>query len=388
MRDRCWVWVALMTAPLVASAQTAPKDITALSVTPAEVTLRSADEGAHVLVTGTTGDGERIDLTVGAQFAPAEPVVKLGGDGLLYAVRQGDTKVTMYRRREAGAAGVVHVGDLTKPPQISFIRDVEPVLNKVGCTSGTCHGSAKGKNGFKLSLRGYDPEFDYEALLYDLSGRRFNRADPARSLMLAKPTEQVAHGGGLRIEPGSPCYYNMILHWISAGVPFGNAAADRVEKLEVLPKEVFMHGPDKSQPILALAHYPDGSVRDVTSEANISSNTPEIAEVDANARVKGVRKGEAALLVRYEGKFVAVPVTVLNPNPGFAWNNLPQHNYIDELIDAKLKRLKILPSPAVDDAEFLRRVSLDLIGIPPTPAGNSRIRSGQDRFTSQAQPHD
>src|SRR5271154_2612919 len=126
----------------------------------------------------------------------------------------------------------------TDAPQVNFVRDVAPVLNKAGCMSGTCHGAAKGKNGFKLSLRGYDPEFDYEALLYDLSGRRFNRANPARSLMLAKPTQEVAHGGGLRIEPGSH-YYNMILHWISAGVPFGNATADRVEKLEVLPNEVF-----------------------------------------------------------------------------------------------------------------------------------------------------
>jgi hypothetical protein len=239
-------------------------------------------------------------------------------------------------------------------------------LNKVGCTSGTCHGSAKGKNGFKLSLRGYDPEFDYEVLLYDMSGRRFNRADPARSLMLAKPTQQVAHGGGLKIELGSR-YYNTILNWISAGVQFGNLTSDRVEKLEVLPNEVFMHGPNKTQQVIALAHYPDGSVRDVTQECNISSNIPEIANVDANARVTGERKGEAALLVRYEGKFVAVPVTVLNPNPGFAWTSLPQYNYVDQLLDAKLKRLKILPSPPVDDAEFLRRVSLDLTGLAPTP---------------------
>lgn len=363
MRNHPWVWAVLVAAPL--GAQTAPKVITGLSITPPEVTLRSADEGMHVLVTGTTAEGETIDQSAAAQFAPAEPIVKIGDDGLLHSVRQGDTKVTVTAGGKQ-AQFMVHVGDLAKPPQISFIRDVEPVLNKVGCTSGTCHGSAKGKNGFKLSLRGYDPEFDYEALLYDMSGRRFNRADAARSLMLAKPTQQVAHGGGLRIELGSR-YYNTILHWISDGVPFGSSAADRVERLEVLPKEVFMYGPDKTQQVIALAHYPDGTVRDVTREANISSNTPEIADLDANARVKGERKGEAALLVRYEGKFVAVPVTVLNPNPGFAWKALPQNNYVDELIDAKLKRLKIQPSPVVDDAEFLRRASLDLTGLPPTP---------------------
>src|SRR5271154_2522955 len=119
----------------------------------------------------------------------------------------------------------------TDAPQVNFVRDVAPVLNKAGCMSGTCHGAAKGKNGFKLSLRGYDPQFDYEALLYDLSGRRFNRADPSRSLMLAKPTQQVAHGGGLRFEKDSP-YYKTIFNWIAQGVPFGDPAKDNAAALE------------------------------------------------------------------------------------------------------------------------------------------------------------
>src|SRR5579872_5843708 len=100
---------------------------------------------------------------------------------------------------------------------VTFLRDVAPILNKSGCTSGACHGAAKGKNGFKLSLRGYDPRYDYEALLYDLSGRRFNRADPDASLMLLKPTMQVAHQGGLRFEKDSD-YYKTIYNWIAAGV--------------------------------------------------------------------------------------------------------------------------------------------------------------------------
>ena len=114
-----------------------------------------------------------------------------------------------------------------------------PVLNKTGCTGRPCHGSAKGKNGFKLSLRGYDPEFDYRALLYDISGRRFNRADPAQSLMLAKPTQEVPHEGGQVIKPGSR-YYQTVLDWISKGTPFGDPAEDGVDKIEVLPTEVFM----------------------------------------------------------------------------------------------------------------------------------------------------
>src|ERR1700680_4877827 len=132
--------------------------------------------------------------------------------------------------------------------KVTFLRDVAPILNKVGCTSGTCHGAAKGKNGFKLSLRGYDPEFDYQALLYDLSGRRFNRADPGRSLMLTKPTQEVAHGGGLRIEPESP-YYKTIYNWIAQAVPFGDPAKDRVDRIEMQPADVEMSKPGLERPI-------------------------------------------------------------------------------------------------------------------------------------------
>ncbi len=263
---------------------------------------------------------------------------------------------------------LVTCGALTAqiPEKVTFLRDVAPVLNKTGCTSGTCHGAAKGKNGFKLSLRGYDPRFDYEALLYDLGARRFNRADPARSLMLAKPTQQVAHGGGLRFDVNSN-YYKIIFNWIVQGVPFGDAAKDNVARLEVAPEDIFMDQPGQSRAVKVTAIFADGGTRDVTREANIESNVPDVAAVGTDAGVKGARTGEATLLVRYQGKFATVPVTVLNPAPGFAWKQLPQYNFIDKLNDGKLQRLKIQPSPVVDDAGFLRRVSLDLTGQLPDP---------------------
>jgi hypothetical protein len=251
-------------------------------------------------------------------------------------------------------------------PPVNFVRDVAPVLNKAGCMSGTCHGAAKGKNGFKLSLRGYDPQFDYEALLYDLGGRRFNRADPGRSLMLTKPTQQVAHGGGLRFEVNSD-YYKIIYNWIAQGVPYGDPAKDSVKSLDVEPKEIFMEKPGGTTTVKIVATFNDGGTRDVTREANIDSNIPDVAAVGDKADIKGARIGEATLLVRYQGKFTSVPVTILNPAPGFAWKQLPQNNYIDQLIDAKLQRLKIQPSGLVDDAGFLRRVSLDLTGQLPDP---------------------
>jgi hypothetical protein len=249
---------------------------------------------------------------------------------------------------------------------VTFLRDVAPILNKTSCTSGTCHGAAKGKNGFKLSLRGYDPQFDYEALLYDLSGRRFNRADPSRSLMLAKPTQQVAHGGGLRFEKDSP-YYRTIFNWIAQGVPFGDPAKDSVAALDVVPTEVAMPKPGEKMNVKIVARFGDGLTRDVTNEAVIESNSPTVATVDAKAAVSGERVGEATLLVRYQGKYATIPVNVLNPKPGFAWKAQPQYNYVDQLIDAKLQKLHIQPSGLCTDEEFLRRVTLDLIGQLPTP---------------------
>ncbi len=249
---------------------------------------------------------------------------------------------------------------------VTFLRDVAPILNKTGCMAGACHGAAKGKNGFKLSLRGYDPQFDYEALLYDLSGRRFNRADPGKSLMLAKPTQEIAHGGGLRFEKDSD-YYKTIYNWIAQGVPFGDPAKDSVVEMRVEPKEIFMEKPGETAAVKVVVRYQDGTIRDVTRETSVESNVPDVASVDVKAAVKGERIGEATLLLRYQGKFSTIPVTVLNPKPGFVWKPLPQYNYIDQQIDSKLERLKIQPSPIADDAAFLRRVSLDLTGLLPQP---------------------
>lgn len=248
----------------------------------------------------------------------------------------------------------------------TFLRDVAPILNKAGCTSGPCHGSAKGKNGFKLSLRGYDPQFDYEALLYDLSGRRFNRADPGKSLMLAKPIQEVAHQGGLRFEKDSR-YYKTIYNWIAQGVPYGDAAKDAVETLEVEPKEIALDKPGLGAKVKVLAKFKDGTQRDVTADATVESNVPDVARVANDSDISTERMGEATLLVRYQGKFTTVPVTVLNPKAGFVWKPLPQNNFVDQLIDAKLRRLKIQPTGLADDATFLRRVSLDLTGQTPTP---------------------
>ena len=340
-------------------------EIEQLLVQPSPLVFFSLKEDRRILVTGIATTGEKVDLSSSARLTPLDDVVSIGKDRFLHAAKIGGGLL----RVEASGHTVnlpIRVDGALEDREPSFLRDVVPVLNRVGCTAGTCHGSAKGKSGFKLSLRGYDPEFDYQALLYDMSGRRFNRADPARSLMLAKPTQQVAHGGGLQLEIGTR-YYDTLLDWISSGVPFGNAKEDGVARLEVLPAEIFMHQPGRRQSVMVLAHYADGSTRDVTREAHIASSNVEDFSISESAEITGVRRGEGALLVRYEGKFVTIPITVLNPALGFEWVKLPQYNYIDRLVDSKLQRLKIQPSPPAADDEFLRRLFLDLTGQLPQP---------------------
>src|SRR5882672_12420588 len=188
-------------------------------------------------------------------------------------------------------AEVTHSASSVKaePPRVTFLRDVAPILNKVGCTAGTCHGAAKGKNGFKLSLRGYDPRLDYEALLYDLAGRRFNRADPGKSLMLAKPSQEVAHGGGQRFAKDSD-YYKTIYNWIAQGVPFGDPAKDTVVELRAEPKEIFMTKPGETASLKVVVRYQDDQTRDVTRETMIESNLPDVARVESGTSdIRGER---------------------------------------------------------------------------------------------------
>ena len=341
----------------------AERPIERLEVQPAKLEL-DGPHGRKAIVLGYASDGAVLDLTAEAELeTPAQ--VRRSDDGVFEPAAAGEGVVRITARGQSAELPVV-VRSLESSRKPSFIRDVMPILNKVGCTSGPCHGSAKGKNGFKLSLRGYDPQFDYRALLFDVSGRRFNRAAPAESLMLAKPTMESPHEGGLRFERDSR-YYNTILDWISEGVPFGDPSADAVASVEVYPTgAITIPEPGLERRVVVLARYGDGSLRDVSREANIDSNETSVAGVEGDL-VTAKRIGEATLMVRYEGKFVAVAVTVLNPKPGFKFQKLTQLNFIDEHIDAKLEGLHIQPSPLADEATFVRRVYLDLTGAPPTP---------------------
>src|SRR6266566_2867795 len=339
-----------------------------LKTEPASLTLDDGRDERRVLVWGESASGQRFDVTDDAVLKSESPEIEIDNTGYIRPKGQGQAEVTVAIGTLKAKVPVT-IKDAAVP-EIHFVRDVQPVLSKLGCNAGTCHGAAKGKNGFKLSLRGYDPEFDYQALINDLSGRRFNRVNVDESLMLLKPTAEVPHEGRQPLKPGSR-EYDILRQWIVEGTKFEDPAKNRAQSIEVLPSEVELDLPGRAQHLLVLAHYPNGAVREVTREAILSSNNGDVAEV-RNGVVTGLRRGEAAVLVRYEGCYATKLVTVMGDRSGYKWQDVAEYNYIDKFVDAKLKKMKILPSDPCSDAEFIRRVSLDLIGLPPAP---ERVRA-------------
>ena len=336
--------------------------VRAVRFEPTSLTLADVLDTRRVLVIGERADGGVVDLTTEAKWTLPNVGLTRGEDGCLAGMISGDYSVSIEAAGQ-GAKLSVKVASVERPT-IGFVRDVEPILSRTGCSAGTCHGSAKGKNGFKLSLRGYDPEFDYRALIDDLSGRRFNRVNVEESLMLLKPLAEVPHEGRQAIKPGSR-YHQILRDWIVAGAAFEDPAQNRPTQLEVLPVSVELDLPGRSQQLLVIATYPDGRTRDVTREAILSSNNEEVALVK-DASVTALRRGEMAVLVRYEGLYASREVTVMGDRSGFVFEPMPEHSFIDQHLNTKFARLKLNPSGLCTDAEFVRRVYLDLTGQPPS----------------------
>ena len=336
--------------------------IRALKIEPASLTLKDGRDEQRVLVFGVVDGDQQIDLTSEATFKPASANVEIDAQGYIKPRAKGATEVVVTAAgKEIKLPVSVENADA---PDIRFVRDIQPVLAKAGCNAGTCHGSAKGKNGFKLSLRGYDPEFDYAALVTDVSGRRFNRVNVDESLMLLKPLGEVPHEGRQAIKPGSR-EHQLLRQWILGGTKLDDVTKGRATKIEILPKESEMDLPGRSQQFLVVAHYADGSSRDVTRDAHFSVSNTEVTDVNANGLVKGLRRGEAALLVRYEGIYGTALLTIMGDRSGYQWSDVPENNFIDQHVNAKLRKMKILPSELTSDGEFARRVYLDLTGLPP-----------------------
>jgi hypothetical protein len=330
----------------------------AADIAPAKVELHDPFEGRQLLVTASGKDATR-----DAKFASANPAVaQVDEKGYVTPAGDGSTVI-----RVNGQDVPVTVTGFAKSRPVDFRTEVQPLLSKLGCNAGGCHGKASGQNGFKLSLFGFDTDFDYQAISREARGRRVFAANPDESLFLTKATGRVPHGGGKRLNPTGPDY-QIIRRWIASGTPSTAPDVPHVVKLRIAPTDGVLQ-PNQLQQLAVVAEYSDGSARDVTRQSEFASNLDVVAVVEPDGLVKARQQsGEAAIMARHMG-YVAVFRAMVPHGPPLATiPDFTPNNSIDELAAAKWKKLGLKPSPPCDDATFLRRITVDLCGRLPTVA--------------------
>ena len=253
-----------------------------------------------------------------------------------------------------------------EPTVVDFENELQPMLTRFGCNSGSCHGKARGQGGFQLSLLGFDPQQDFDAIVKEGRGRRVFAGAPENSLLLTKPTAKVPHGGGKRLESGG-AEYHALLNWVRQGLPRKAPNAAALESITVVPAAAML-APEQTQSLMVTAKYSDGSARDVTRLTAFQSNEAPIAAVDEFGQVTAGRiTGGAAIMARFMGQITVCEITIPRTEviAGDVYASLPRNNFIDELVWQKLQRLNITPSAVCDDHTFLRRVTTDMCGRIP-----------------------
>ncbi len=337
----------------------------ALRVEPAEAKLSGWYSQAQLLVSEKVDEKQSSkspDLTHLAEYQSSnEKIVTVDPSGHLHAIANGTAEVTI-QVNDVSTKVPVTVSGIGEKPEIDFREYVHPILSRAGCNAGACHASQFGKGGFILSVFGFEPDKDRTAIALDRFQRRVNFIDPERSLILKKPTMQIAHGGGKRLEKNSPDY-NAMLDWIRSGAPAPSKDAPEVVSLEIFPKQR-VTAPEQTQQMRVVATYSDESQRDVTHWAKYDSLDEGVVSVTEDGLVSVVGVGQTAVMVRFDGHARnAIFMAPYGETQLADWKN---NNIVDELASAKFQQLGIEPSALCDDSTFIRRAFLDAVGSLPT----------------------
>jgi Protein of unknown function (DUF1553)/Protein of unknown function (DUF1549)/Bacterial Ig-like domain (group 2) len=342
-----------------------PAEVVSLTSQPTKIALKGMDDAQQLIVTAALAGNRLQDLSNDVKYEVADPkVARVSTSGRVMPLTNGSTEITAtYGDKVVKVTVNAESCDVNLP--IHFANQIVPIFTKLGCNSGGCHGKASGQNGFKLSLLGFEPEVDYNALVKEARGRRVFPASPDNSLLLLKATGTAAHGGGKKLEVGSD-EYKLIRRWIASGLPVGAADAPTVAKITVSPEQRVLPRNNKQQ-FAVYAHYSDGSVEDVTRRAQYDSNDTEIAIVDPTGLVRTLgQSGEAAIMARYQGHVATfrgtVPLGMKIPEYKFE-----AQTAVDQYTLKKWQQLGLVPSDLCGDEQFIRRVSLDITGTLPTP---------------------
>jgi hypothetical protein len=333
-----------------------------ISVTPSPVILGDAREWAQVVVTGRYANGTVRDLTPLCDLQCSRPELVTIDGGCLKPQQVGEG--TLHVRAGSQQANIPVVVRGSALP-VSFSRELIAALNVGGCNQGACHGSPSGKNGFRLSLRGSDPALDYQYLTRDVLGRRTDREAASDSLIWQKAVGRVPHDGGSRFARSSQPA--VVLHkWLAEGLRDDAPGMASVAGIEITPGPRMLEAPARWQQLAVRARFTDGSSRDVTRLTVFSSSDTAVASVSQTGLVEFSGRGETAILCRYLGEMRSVRIAYLEPRKDFRWMDPPANNYVDTQVNAKLKRMQIIPADLCRDDEFLRRATLDVCGVLPS----------------------
>jgi hypothetical protein len=352
----------ILVIALASTIRAEPK-LTALAVYPPDVNLTTQADWQRFIVVATREDGVTLDVTAQAAVKIAAPHLVRQDKNILHPVADGQTTLEAeYQGLKAVAT--VTVKDAAAARPISFELDVMPVFMRAGCNTGSCHGAARGKDGFRLSLFGFDPQGDYYRITREIGTRRINLASPKDSLLIEKAVGAVPHTGGKRFDPESE-YCATLMQWLQAGAPNDAAPPAKVVAVDLFPPQAVLEGEETTQQFIARARYADGTDRDVTSLAVFLTNNDNSAPISPDGLVTAAARGEAFVMARFETHTVGNQVLTLPKDLQYTPPPITG-NYIDQLVGAKLQKLRILPSGICTDEQFLRRVTLDITGRLPT----------------------
>src|SRR5262245_38325255 len=335
-----------------------------LVVYPSRIDLSSSRDRQAVAVQVKQPDGSTQDTLASASFTVGNPAIAAFNGGQLNAIGDGPSQL-LVEFDGLSSSVPIEVSDAAGAPPLRFRNDVLPILTRAGCNTGKCHGAASGKDGFRLSLFGYDPAGDHYRLTREMPGRRINVASPTDCLLINKVTGNVPHTGGKRIDPESD-HLQTVLTWLADGAGADPPETPKPVRIEVFPPQSVFASKGQSQQLIVVAHYSDGSDRDVTDCAVLLSNNDAAATVTTNGLVTGTGPGSAFILARFD-QFTEGASIVVRPGGTYEFPAIAASNYIDELVFNHWRNLHLLPSELCSDEVFLRRASIDLIGLVPTP---------------------
>lgn len=340
--------------------------LNSVAAAPTEIKLSDRDAVQQIVVTGRFENTGVRDLTTTATYRVSDPkIATVGADGYLLPVGNGATKIAIEADGRTTSVQI-QVEGFDQERSINFANEIVPILTKLGCNAGGCHGKADGQNGFKLSLLGFDPVADYDALVHEARGRRILEDAPEHSLLLLKSSGQLGHGGGKPLKLDS-AEYRLVEQWIRTGVPFGNDDDPQVVSINVEPAHRLLAS-EAPQQVAVTAQFSDGTSRDVTRTAEYRTNDPELVDASETGLITTTgRSGEGSVMIRYLGYVSLFRATV--PRTTHADTPASPHtpiNFVDELAFAKQRQLGYVASDLCTDGEFLRRASLDIIGTLPT----------------------